>query len=41
METGVAMAEVEIIERDKLFTPRNDLWADRRPEAYRTEPTGG
>ena len=37
-ETGVAKAAVEIIERDKLFTPRNDLWGDRRPEAYRTEP---
>lgn len=37
-ETGVAEATVEIIERDKLFTPRNDLWTDRRPEAYRTEP---
>jgi predicted amidohydrolase len=38
-ETGVAMAEVEIITGDKLFTPRNDLWTDRRPEAYRTEPS--
>jgi predicted amidohydrolase len=37
-ETGVAMAEVELIERDKLFTPRNDLWGDRRPDAYRTTP---
>lgn len=37
-ETGVASASVEIQERDKLFTPRNDLWADRRPEMYRTEP---
>jgi predicted amidohydrolase len=40
-ETGVAMAKVELIERDKLFTPRNDLWGDRRPEAYRTEPSEG
>jgi predicted amidohydrolase len=34
---GAAMASVEILERDKLFTPRNDLWADRRPEMYRTD----
>jgi predicted amidohydrolase len=34
--TGAATATVRIVEKDKLFTPRNDLWADRRPEAYRT-----
>jgi len=37
-EMGAISATVEILERDKLFTPRNDLWADRRPEMYRTEP---
>lgn len=37
-EVGAAVAEVEIIERDKLFTARNDLWADRRPDQYRTDP---
>jgi len=37
-EIGATSATVEILERDKLFTPRNDLWADRRPEMYRTEP---
>jgi len=37
--TGVAGATVEIIEKDKLFTPRNDLWRDRRPDMYRTEST--
>lgn len=36
--TGAAVATVEIFAQDKLFTPRNDLWADRRPEMYRTEP---
>lgn len=35
-ETGTAVAEVDIVEKDKLFTPRNDLWSDRRPEAYRS-----
>ncbi len=34
-ETGCAAAAVEIAVQDKLFTPRNDLWRDRRPEAYR------
>ncbi|MCB1182739.1 hypothetical protein KDM41_04845 [bacterium] len=34
-ETGAAVADVEIVERDKLFTARNDLFGDRRPEAYR------
>ncbi len=34
-ETGVAVATIELVEKDKLFTPRNDLWEDRRPESYR------
>jgi len=34
-ETGAAVAVVKLVEKDKLFTPRNDLWEDRRPEAYR------
>ncbi len=34
-ETGAAAAAVRIAEKDKLFTPRNDLFADRRPETYR------
>ena len=34
-ETGVAVATVGLVEKDKLFTPRNDLWKDRRPESYR------
>ena len=34
-ETGVAVATLTLIEKDKLFTPRNDLWEDRRPESYR------
>ncbi len=34
-EVGVAVAKVQIIEKDKLFTASNDLWGDRRPEAYR------
>jgi predicted amidohydrolase len=33
---GAAVAVVPIVEKDKLFTPRNDLWSDRRPDAYRT-----
>jgi len=36
--TGAATATLAIIEQDKLFTPRNDLWGDRRPEMYRTLP---
>ncbi len=36
--TGAASAAVEILEKDKLFTPRNDLWGDRRPDMYRTDP---
>ena len=34
-ETGAAAATLTLIEKDKLFTPRNDLWKDRRPESYR------
>jgi len=33
-ETGAAVAIIELVEKDKLFTPGNDLWEDRRPEAY-------
>lgn len=36
--TGAAAATVRIIEKDKVFTPRNDLWGDRRPDMYRTDP---
>jgi predicted amidohydrolase len=35
-EVGAASCDIELIEKDKLFTPRNDLWSDRRPEAYRS-----
>ena len=35
VEVGAAVVEIAIVEKDKLFTPRNDLWDDRRPEAYR------
>jgi len=34
-ETGAAVCDIELVGKDKLFTPRNDLWSDRRPEAYR------
>lgn len=34
-ETGAAVATITLVEKDKLFTARNDLWEDRRPEAYR------
>ena len=27
-------ARVALVEKDKLFTPHNDLWKDRRPESY-------
>jgi predicted amidohydrolase len=33
--TGVAVGTVDLAETDKLFTPRNDLFADRRPDQYR------
>ena len=36
IETGAAVAEIKIMERDKQFTPRNHLFDDRRPEAYRS-----
>jgi len=36
-DTGAAVAMVPIIEKDKLFTPHNDLWGDRRPDMYRTD----
>jgi len=35
-ETGAAAATLTLIEKDKLSTPRNDLWEDRRPESYRS-----
>ena len=33
--TGVAVGAVDLAETDKLFTPRNDLFDDRRPDQYR------
>jgi len=33
-KTGAATATVTLLEKDKLFTPGNDLWKDRRPESY-------
>ena len=35
METGAAVHTVRLADTDKAFTPRNDLFDDRRPEAYR------
>ncbi len=35
---GAASATVEILPQDKLFTPRNDLWGDRRLDMYRDAP---
>jgi predicted amidohydrolase len=35
-ETGVAVATIQIEERDKQFTQRNNLFEDRRPELYRS-----
>jgi predicted amidohydrolase len=35
-ETGTGTATIDLVEKDKLFTPRNDLWEDRRPESYRS-----
>ena len=35
-ETGAATATINLVEKDKRFTPRNDLWEDRRPESYRS-----
>ena len=34
-EEGAATATLRIVEQDKLMTPRNDLWEDRRPDQYR------
>ena len=34
-ETGAAVTTLELVEKDKLFTPGNDLWKDRRPGSYR------
>jgi predicted amidohydrolase len=34
-ETGAAVGEIDLLETDKLLTPRNDLLADRRPDQYR------
>jgi predicted amidohydrolase len=38
---GAAAAAVKILEKDKLFTPRNDLWGDRRLDMYRDTADGG
>jgi predicted amidohydrolase len=32
--TGTGTATLKIVEADKVFTPRNDLWEDRRPDMY-------
>lgn len=34
-EPGAAVAVVDLAAADKRITPRNDLFADRRPQAYR------
>jgi predicted amidohydrolase len=34
-EIGAAVAEITLVPGDKQFTPRNHLFEDRRPEAYR------
>ena len=34
--TGAAVGTVDLAETDKLFTPRNDLFGDRRPDQYRS-----
>lgn len=34
VQAGSAAADVELADADPQLTPRNDLWADRRPEAY-------
>ncbi len=36
-ETGAAVAEIDVMATDKSLTPRNDVLADRRPEAYRLD----
>lgn len=33
--TGTATATISLVDTNKLFTPRNDLWEDRRPDQYR------
>lgn len=35
--TGTAQATIQLAQCDKLFTPRNDLWEDRRPDQYRQD----
>jgi len=35
LETGVAVHRISLAETDKALTPRNHLFDDRRPEAYR------
>ena len=37
-ETGAAMASIDLSQARSLVTPRNDVWADRRPELYRLGP---
>lgn len=32
--TGTAQAAISLVDTNKLFTPRNDLWDDRRPDQY-------
>ncbi|MBU8871110.1 MAG: hypothetical protein KOO60_09650 [Gemmatimonadales bacterium] len=32
---GAAEATLRIVEQDKMLTPSNDLWDDRRPDQYR------
>jgi predicted amidohydrolase len=36
-ETGTAEAVICLAETSKMFTPRNDLWEDRRPDQYRLD----
>lgn len=33
--TGAAVGTIDLAQTDKLFTPRNDLFLDRRPDQYR------
>ncbi len=33
--TGAAVGVIDLAQTDKLFTPRNDLFGDRRPDQYR------
>ena len=32
---GAAVGVIDLAETDKLFTPRNDVFGDRRPDQYR------